>query len=154
MSGIIMACTLSAMSFIINISTEFNSDIGLKSLGEVGLLFFGIKVMKEFLIACKRTLPAKKSLQTWYISSLMICHHFFINMPLKPSGPGALSTGIYFTTLSISSLVNGAVIWSSSSCLITSSSRLYIISGWIELPILVLKFSSRRVAFSKWSWKW
>jgi len=41
---------------------EFTRDIGLKSFGEMGLLFFGIRVMKELLIACKSTTPEKKSL--------------------------------------------------------------------------------------------
>jgi hypothetical protein len=67
-----------------------------------------MSVMKELLIASRLTLPAKKSLLSWYMSSLMICQHFLKNMPLKPSGPGALSMGICLTTLSISSLVNGA----------------------------------------------
>jgi hypothetical protein len=33
------------------------------------------------------------------MSSLMMCQHFFKKRSLNPSGPGALSRGILFTTL-------------------------------------------------------
>jgi len=39
---------------------ELRSEIGLKSFVVIGLLFFGTRVMKELLIACKLTFPEKK----------------------------------------------------------------------------------------------
>ena len=59
------AYSLSAINFVISLRMEFTRDIGLKSFGEMGLLFFGIRVMKELLIACKSTTPEKKSLHNW-----------------------------------------------------------------------------------------
>jgi hypothetical protein len=41
----ITAGSLSAINFVINLRTELKSEIGLKSLGEAGLLFFGMSVM-------------------------------------------------------------------------------------------------------------
>jgi hypothetical protein len=62
MRGIILACNLSAISFVISLRIVFSREIGLKSLGEMGLLLFGMSVMKELLIACKLNFPEKKSL--------------------------------------------------------------------------------------------
>ena len=64
MRGMIRACSISAINFVINLSTEFRSEIGLKSLGVTGLLFLGMSVMKELLMACRLTVPEKKSLQS------------------------------------------------------------------------------------------
>lgn len=65
MRGIIKACSLSAISFVISFRMEFRREIGLKSFGVTGLPVFRMRVMKELLIACRFTDPEKKSLQSW-----------------------------------------------------------------------------------------
>ena len=55
-----MPWSLLAINFWINLRMELRSEIGLKSFVVIGLLFFGTRVMKELLIACKLTFPEKK----------------------------------------------------------------------------------------------
>ena len=79
----------------------------------------------------------------------MMCQHFLRNIPLKPSGPGALSTGILLTALSISSLVNGTEIQSRPSCWDTNCIEIARrIREWLHLkqhefhPILIGVFTA------------
>jgi hypothetical protein len=45
------------------LTMQFNREIGLKSLTPEGEFTFGIKVMRELLIACRSNLSSKKSKQ-------------------------------------------------------------------------------------------
>jgi hypothetical protein len=65
MSVIMMVCSLSAMSFVINLRIELRREIGLKSFGVTGFEFFGIKVMKELFIGWRLMFTEKKSLHNW-----------------------------------------------------------------------------------------
>jgi hypothetical protein len=64
MRGIIKACSMSAISFVISFKIEFGRKIGLKSFGVTRFLVLGMTVMKELLIACTFTGPEKKSFQS------------------------------------------------------------------------------------------
>jgi hypothetical protein len=77
---------------------QFIREIGLNLFIIVGQITLGTRVMKELLIACRCTTPLKKSMHISYISFLMMGQHFLINIPLKPSGLGALSQDIVLTT--------------------------------------------------------
>ena len=79
----------------------------------------------------------------------MMCQHFLRNIPLKPSEPRALSTGILLTALSISSLVNGTEIQSRPSCWDTNCIEIARrIREWLHLkqhefhPILIGVFTA------------
>lgn len=88
------------ISFIAILSRE----IGLKSLIVTGLFTLGIRVVKEVLRHSRLIEPSKKSSHKLYKSFMIICQQVFKKRPLKSSGLGALSEGIFYTMLSISSV--------------------------------------------------
>jgi hypothetical protein len=91
-------CSLSPRSLVIIFIMQLMREMGLKSFSVVGLVTLGTRVMKELFMACRSTIPLKKSVQTSYISFLIMCQHFLINRPLNPSEPGDkihLSQGLY-----------------------------------------------------------
>jgi hypothetical protein len=57
-------CNLSPSSFVIILTTQLRSEIGLKSLIVVGVFTLGTKVIKELLRARKSTTPVKKSIHS------------------------------------------------------------------------------------------
>jgi hypothetical protein len=68
---------MSAINFVINLSTEFRSEIDLKSL-ETGLLFFGMSVMKELLVfvislQCKHADRFVNTKQNLHTTLLCMC---------------------------------------------------------------------------------
>jgi hypothetical protein len=120
-------CSLSPRSLVIIFIMQLMREMGLKSFSVVGLVTLGTRVMELFM-ACRSTIPLKKSIQTSYISFLIMCQHFLINRSLNPSGPGTLSPGIVLTIMSMSSLVKGSAILC-KSCSCTSCCKVKCICG-------------------------
>jgi hypothetical protein len=82
--------------------------MGLKSSTVSGLLFLGIKAMRELLMLVRSIMLLKKSANNLKKSAFIMGLHFLINFPLKPSGPGAWSIGIALITLRKSSSLKSA----------------------------------------------
>src|SRR3954470_14508821 len=81
----------------------------------------------------------------------MMCQHDFKKPPLNPSGPGALSDGIFLTTASISVWEKGKDRASKPPTFLMSLRKSSTRSTSLDVPNLSLKVWYRRASFPTWS---
>lgn len=105
--------------------------------------------MNESLILDMSSWPDEKSLHSLLKSISIRGQHFLINFSLKPSGPGAWSTGISFSATEISSSVKGGSIVGGSHVVINDYRSKSML--WHSLcPNLCLNGFHRALAFRWW----
>src|SRR6185312_2135133 len=89
-------CNLSARALVMILTKEWIRLIGLKSPTLSVLSFLGIRIMLAELISCRlEDLRERKALAASIISCFMIAQQVLRKVPVKPSGPGALSPGMW-----------------------------------------------------------